>query len=164
MKVIVFALTVLILFSCTEEKSEIVNSKQVSNVKLKGFQELIDKANIDGAILVFKDNVLYSNDFKWAEEGRLPASTFKIPNSIIALELGIMEDDSTMIYWDGEPRYQKRWEQDLLFRNAFHFSCVPTMSGSDKIAIHQSFMYNTEDNPKLNIQFVVVNIIHMGAG
>ena len=39
-----------------------------------------------------------------------------------------------------------------------------TMTGEDKVAIHQAFMYNSEDNPSLNIQYVVVSISHMGAG
>ena len=57
--------------------------------------------------------------------GHLPASTFKIPNSIIALETGLIEDDSTLIKWDGDERRLPAWEQDLVFRDAFHYSCVP---------------------------------------
>ena len=40
-----------------------------------------------------------------------------------------MQNDSTMIYWGGEPRAQKRWETDLYFRDAFHYSCVPCYQG-----------------------------------
>lgn len=82
-------------------------------------------AGVKGSILIWDDSTYYSNDFEWARKGRLPASTFKIPNSIIALELGIIENDSTIIEWDGEPRYRKIWEQDLTFKEAFHYSCVP---------------------------------------
>lgn len=55
----------------------------------------------------------------------LPASTFKITNSIIALETGVVENDSTLLKWNGEKRRFKNWEQDLILRDAFHFSCVP---------------------------------------
>jgi len=55
----------------------------------------------------------------------MPASTFKIVNSIIALETGVVENDSTMFKWNGEKRRLPIWEQDLTFRDAFHFSCVP---------------------------------------
>lgn len=89
------------------------------------FQLLVDSADVEGSILILSNNVLYSNNFDWARERHIPASTFKIPNSIIALELGILENDSSVIQWDGEPRFMKSWEQDLFFRDAFHFSCVP---------------------------------------
>ncbi len=55
----------------------------------------------------------------------MPASTFKIPNSIIALETGVIGDDTTVIKWDGQPRRLAVWEQDLQFKDAFRVSCVP---------------------------------------
>jgi beta-lactamase class D len=67
----------------------------------------------------------YSNDFTWSKSGKLPASTYKIPHSMIALESGVIENDSTFLKWNGEERSLTIWEQDLLFREAFHFSCVP---------------------------------------
>jgi beta-lactamase class D len=72
-----------------------------------------------------EEDKYYSNDFEWAKKGQLPASTFKIPNSIIALESGIIKNDSTLLIWNGEKRRNKNWEQDLTFRDALHFSCVP---------------------------------------
>lgn len=105
-----------IVIAAPLEKSKIVNGD---------FEAIIDSAGVNGSILILSDGEYQSNDFQWAEIGRLPASTFKIPNSIIALELGIMTDDSTLIVWNGEHRSQKRWEKDLLFRDAFHTSCVP---------------------------------------
>ncbi len=91
------------------------------------FQTILDTAGISGAILIFdaQKNLYYTNDAKKIEEGSLPASTFKIPNSIIALETGVVENDSTIFKWNGEPRAIKNWEQDLTLKQAFHFSCVP---------------------------------------
>jgi beta-lactamase class D len=94
-------------------------------------QLLLDSANVKGAILIYdlEKDQYHSNDFSWCRRGQLPASTFKITNSIIALETGVIEDDSTLIKWDGEDRRMKVWEQDLVFRDAFHFSCVPCYQG-----------------------------------
>lgn len=91
------------------------------------FQSLLDQNKLIGSILILdsKKNTSYSNDFSWANTGFIPASTFKIPNSIQALENGIVEDENTMFPWDGEPRYLKSWEEDLNFRQAFQRSCVP---------------------------------------
>ena len=90
-------------------------------------QILIDSARVTGVILVYnpQTDTYYSNNFAAAEQGHLPASTYKIPNSIIALEAGVVENDSTLFPWDGEERAMDRWEQDLLFRDAFRLSCVP---------------------------------------
>lgn len=92
--------------------------------ELKG---IIDSANVDGSILIYDvaKKVFYSNKFKRNFKGHLPASTFKIPNSIIALETAVVENDSTMFKWNGEKRRLKIWEQDLTFKEAFQYSCVP---------------------------------------
>ena len=91
------------------------------------FKSLLDSLNLHGSILIYdlKEEAYYSNDFEWAAKGQLPASTFKIANSIIALETGIVENDSTLIEWDGSARRLAVWEQDLSLKEAFHYSCVP---------------------------------------
>lgn len=118
---------IVLLFSCkSEEKSkkEKVETKFLVNNQ---FQEILDKAKLEGAILVYNlhKNMYYSNNFDWCKAGNLPASTFKIPNSIIALEAGVVKNDSAIFKWNGESRYLKIWEQDLTFKEAFHYSCVP---------------------------------------
>ena len=69
--------------------------------------------------------VYYSNDFEWATVGRLPASTYKIPNSMIALETGVVEGINTMLPWDGRPRNLKIWDKEMTFKEAIRISCVP---------------------------------------
>lgn len=79
------------------------------------------------AILIYdlKEETYYSNNFEWTQKGKLPASTFKIPNSIIVLEVGIVTHGHIVFKWNGEKRSFKSWEQDLTFKDAFHFLCVP---------------------------------------
>ncbi|MFT3702196.1 MAG: class D beta-lactamase [Agriterribacter sp.] len=55
----------------------------------------------------------------------LPASTFKIVNSLIALQTGVLTSDSTIIKWDGVERPNKNWNQDLTLAKAFKYSSVP---------------------------------------
>jgi beta-lactamase class D len=118
------------LFSCVKEKSpnryEITKTHPIEIVAPE-FQSLLDSAKINGSILIYdiSKNTYHSNNFDWARKGKLPASTFKIPNSIIGLELGIVENDSTLFKWDGQTRSIKNWNQDLIFRDAFKYSCVP---------------------------------------
>lgn len=54
----------------------------------------------------------------------LPASTFKIPNSLIALENQAVKDDQEVIPWDGTTRAFEAWNQDHNLRSALKYSCV----------------------------------------
>lgn len=94
---------------------------------LPQFGNILEAAGLEGTILLYhaEENQYFSNDFDWASKGVLPASTFKIANSMIALETGVVEDDSSMFYWDGEPRMMTSWEEDLSLLQAFRRSCVP---------------------------------------
>jgi beta-lactamase class D len=59
-------------------------------------------------------------------EARLPASTFKIPNSVIALETGVVEDpDKDVFKWDGVARSIEGWNRDHTLRTALAASAVP---------------------------------------
>lgn len=117
-----------LFFSCKEKNKTTIHKKVKKEQIIKSeFQSIIDSSNTKGSILIydFKKNRYYSNDFVWAKKGHLPASTFKIPNSIIAIETSIVENDNTLFKWNGEKRAYKQWEQDLILRDAFHLSCVP---------------------------------------
>jgi len=120
----------MLCFSC-KEKQETTTKKKEEPVTKKivkpEFQSLIDSADVIGSILIYDlyEDIYYSNDFEWANQGKLPASTFKIANSIIGLETGIIESDGTIFKWDGEKKYLKSWEQDLVLKDAFQYSCVP---------------------------------------
>ncbi|MFK7747606.1 MAG: class D beta-lactamase [Kordia sp.] len=122
-------------FSCKEEskrnkklQEKSATAKITNNhIQKEVFQEIIDSAQLKGAILLYdlKKDTFYSNDFSWAKTGQLPASTFKIPNSIIGLETKEVEDQHTIFKWNGEKRFFKAWETDLTFQQAFQRSCVP---------------------------------------
>lgn len=130
MRIFYLAPLLILLLSCNGKMSSPEKKEDKAIVKeivIPEFQTIIDSACVEGAILIydFKDDKYYSNDFEWTKKGKLPASTFKIANSIIALETGVVENDSTLFKWNGQERNFRSWEQDLIFRNAFHFSCVP---------------------------------------
>ncbi|MEM6687401.1 MAG: class D beta-lactamase [Bacteroidota bacterium] len=96
-------------------------------VKKEIFQQFLDTANVKGAILLydFTNETYYSNNFGWAVRGHLPASTYKIPNSIIGLETKEVTDQQTVFAWNGKKRMFKSWEADLTLQQAFQRSCVP---------------------------------------
>jgi beta-lactamase class D len=55
----------------------------------------------------------------------LPASTFKIMNALVALELGVVQDDRFVIPWDGVVRSREELNRDMDLREAFRISAVP---------------------------------------
>ena len=127
----IYCLFILFVYLACHNKEEtalhIEDLKIRSEVLIPEFQSLLDSTEVEGSILIYdhEGNILYSNNFERTTKGYLPASTFKIPNSIIALETGVVESDRTIFRWNGEPRGMEIWEQDLTFRDAFQYSCVP---------------------------------------
>jgi beta-lactamase class D len=77
------------------------------------------------ALLDSQDGVVACSDPARCEVAVTPASTFKIPHSIVALETGVVEGPDTILPWDGKPYTNAAWNQDLSLRDAFRFSCVP---------------------------------------
>jgi beta-lactamase class D len=53
-----------------------------------------------------------------------PCSTFKIPNSIIGLETGVIPDASFTLPWDGVERPIPEWNRDHDLRSAIKYSVV----------------------------------------
>ncbi|MEQ9366362.1 MAG: penicillin-binding transpeptidase domain-containing protein, partial [Leptospirales bacterium] len=56
--------------------------------------------------------------------GFLPASTFKIFNSLVALETGVAPDADFALPWDGEVRTIPEWNRDQTMRSAIQVSAV----------------------------------------
>lgn len=53
-----------------------------------------------------------------------PASTFKIPNSLISLECGSVKNIHDTIRWDGQDRGLADWNKDQDMQSAIRVSCV----------------------------------------
>ncbi len=81
-----------------------------------------------GAFAAFRadDQQVIASDHSRARDPVLPASTFKIPNSIIALETGVVSDpDKDIFKWDGVTRSIPDWNKDHTLRTAIAASAVP---------------------------------------
>lgn len=99
-------------------------------VAVRELPELVKEFEAEGttgtiALFDSQDGVLGCSDVKRCQQAFIPASTFKIPNSMIALETGVIEGPDTVMKWDGKQYSVEAWNQDLKFRDAFRVSCVP---------------------------------------
>ena len=84
--------------------------------------------NVDGCFALFDNGTgqfTVYNMARYRDSAYLPASTFKVVNSLIGVETGRIKDSSTVIPWDGVKRKIPEWNQDLTMQNAFTYSCVP---------------------------------------
>jgi beta-lactamase class D len=111
------ACSLLLFAGCSVNKARIDNSlkKYFDDNKVDGCFTLLN--NADGKVTVYNmslDTVRFT-----------PASTFKIVNSLIGLEIGEITDEKMIIKWDGIKRWNEAWNKDLTMEEAFKVSAVP---------------------------------------
>lgn len=90
------------------------------------FAQYFQQFGVTGACVVYNsaDDAFVYYNAEQCKQQRLPASTFKIPNSLIALETGVVDDENTVIAWDSVARSIPAWNADTDLRNAFANSTV----------------------------------------
>ena len=118
MRAIFCLLSFLILCLLFANNVEIDNSlkKYFDENKVDGCFALMD--NGTGKFTVY-------NLARYRDSSYLPASTFKIVNSLIGLQTGKISNDSMVIKWDGVKRRVDDWNKDLTMYKAFRVSAVP---------------------------------------
>ena len=107
-----------ILNSCSPNNVEEDNSlgKYFTENKVNGCFGLYNNAT---------NEFTFYNKKRFTDSSYLPASTFKIINSLIGLQTGVISSDSMVIKWDGVKRNVEEWNKDLSMYEAFRVSAVP---------------------------------------
>jgi beta-lactamase class D len=110
-------LSLSILASCSPNnvKTDKSLEKYFVENKVEGCFALMNNAN--GQFTVH-------NLSRYRDSSYLPASTFKIVNSLIGLQTGDITNDSMVIPWDGVQRWSADWNKDLTMYEAFRVSAV----------------------------------------
>ncbi len=90
------------------------------------FAKYYKEAGVQGAFLLydFKNDKYLAYNSKRLQQGYIPASTFKIFNSLVALETGVIRDENEVLKWDGMQREVEQWNQDHNMRTAMKSSAV----------------------------------------
>jgi beta-lactamase class D len=98
-----------------------VNVAQKNDFK-RHFQEL----GVEGSILIYDLNAnrVYEHNPQRNATAFLPSSTFKILNSLIALETKTIPDEIAVLTWDGLQRQIPEWNRDLNMKEAFKRSAI----------------------------------------
>lgn len=106
------------LYACSPNnvKQDDSLGKYFTENKVDGCFAIMDNAS--GKFTVF-------NLGRYRDSSYLPASTFKIVNSLIGLQTGKIVNDSMIIKWDSVKRWKEDWNKDLTMYEAFRVSSVP---------------------------------------
>ena len=118
LRIVVLGWIVFCLFSCSP------NNVNVDQSLGKYFKD----NNVEGTFALFNNGTgkftVYNLD-RYKDSSYLPASTFKIVNSLIGLQKGTISNTQMMIKWDGVARPVAEWNKDLSMAEAFRVSAVP---------------------------------------
>ncbi|MDU0371806.1 class D beta-lactamase [Hymenobacter endophyticus] len=93
----------------------------------RSFQPQFDQYGVRGSFLLYDEPAgqYVAYNLKRCRQRFLPASTFKIPNTLIGLQTGALPDTATICKWDGMKRSFQQWNQDMSYAQALRVSCVP---------------------------------------
>lgn len=86
-------------------------------------QRSFEKNKVEGTMLIESLDGSRRYSYNLSDNQHIPASTFKIANTLILLEEDLLSPDK-VIKWDKEVRVYEPWNQDQTLRTAFQFSCV----------------------------------------
>lgn len=103
-----------------------INIFSQAKKEIYDWKSFYDKYNVSGCMLVYdlnKNEYLIYNS-KRCNESFIPASTFKLLNSLIALETGVIKDENEVIPWDSVTRQYDKWNMDQTLRTAIKYSAV----------------------------------------
>lgn len=98
----------------------------INNAKGQSISVHFEDFSINGSMIVenLGGDRRYVHNPERADSGYLPASTFKIFNSLIGLEEKAVSSVNEVLKWDGKKRFYDKWNQDHSMKTAFPVSCV----------------------------------------
>jgi beta-lactamase class D len=93
---------------------------------VENWGEHFNSVSLDGTFVLKKMNsdTVKVHNLDRSFNPYLPASTYKILNSLIALESNVIKDENEIIKWDGTKRFYEMWNKDQTLANAIKYSCV----------------------------------------
>lgn len=92
---------------------------------------LFRQENVSGTFIVhdLAQDSYTVHDRRRAETRYIPASTYKIPNSLIGLATGVVANVDQVLPYGGGPTRRPEWAHDMSLRDAIRISNVPVYQG-----------------------------------
>ncbi|HEY5774855.1 MAG TPA: class D beta-lactamase [Xanthomonadales bacterium] len=120
---------------------EMVSDPQLEN--------LFSEAGVDGTFVLYDVSAerMTAHNLPRAEQRFIPASTFKIANSLIGLATGAVASVEEALPYGGKPQPYGSWEQDMGLRDAIKISNVPVYQELARRIGLESMRENLESIP-----------------
>jgi beta-lactamase class D len=103
-----------------------LNLNAQDTIRVFDLNRYFDECQLSGSFVLYDLNLntyhVYNQEH--AQKRFMPASTFKILNSLISLETGAIKDENEIIEWDGTKRSIESWNQNHNLESAFKNSVV----------------------------------------
>lgn len=92
----------------------------------RNFKKYFDEYNQTGSFVLYdlNNNKYIRYNPERCKQRFIPASTFKIFNSLAAIETNAVKDENDTIKWDGVKRFYSEWNKDMDMKHAFRYSAV----------------------------------------
>lgn len=130
------SLTFLVLAAFFTSSITAQNNQNIKNI--------FAKYGVDGCFVLYNqeaDSSLIYND-KLSHTGYLPASTFKIPHALIALEEGLVSTSTDTIKWNGHEWSHAAWNKDQTLGSSLKYSCIWVYFGfAEQLGIDKYYDY-----------------------
>ena len=97
-----------------------------SIVERNDFKKFFNEYNQNGCFVLYNlnEDEYFKYNSERCKEGFIPASTFKIFNSLASLETGAVKVENEITKWDSVKRSYDTWNQDLDMKRAYKYSAV----------------------------------------
>lgn len=102
------------------------SSSKVNTSKYPKFKKHFTDFNVQGSFVLYdqKNDKYYYYNKKNCSKLYTPASTYKIYNSLVGLETGVIKDENFIIPWDSVKRQNPNWNTSQDLQTAFKNSTV----------------------------------------
>lgn len=100
--------------------------KQPKNEVRDDLKKHYSEFDVEGSFVMYDQNddkYIFYNQSQF-KEAFSPASTFKICNSLIGLETGVIKNENFVISWDSVMCWNKHWNKDHNLKSAIKYSVV----------------------------------------
>lgn len=126
MKEVIAICTALALTGCGEAPFGATTGSSPTLEHRADWAQVLVDSGVTGVFVLWEPDSfrLETSDTVRIDSGFLPASTFKVFNSLVALQTGAVADEHTVIPWDGVAR-RPAWDTAMDMATAIERSCVP---------------------------------------
>ncbi|MBT2338656.1 class D beta-lactamase [Pseudomonas fluorescens] len=104
--------------------------------KVAGWKSIFDKYNTEGTIVIRDERSAVAKAYVYNKDRSVvrytPASTFKVPHTLFALDSGVVKDEFQQFKWGGGKHEIPTHNQDQTLRSAMRYSALWVYRGFAK--------------------------------